>query len=162
MMQIISVAHALRLCHIDLLREMPIKKGIIYIKFLKSPLAIEDNAKHSIVMGFITRLKVNARLLVKAFSNKASFITCNRAIMILFDAKHPFIAHYILPRSQGNQSLSTISNESIIFFLHHLNPLGILESLSDSAGFRDSWNYGSEAIFRLGLRMAFLERVCMG
>ena len=48
MMRIISVAHALRLCHIDLLREMPIEKDIIYIKLAKSPLAIEGNAKHSI------------------------------------------------------------------------------------------------------------------
>ena len=31
-----------------------------------------------------------------------------------------------------------------------MKPLGILESLGDSAGFRDSWNYGGEAIFLVG------------
>ena len=47
MMQIIIVSHALRLCHIDLLRKMPIEKDIIYIMLANSPLAVECNAKHS-------------------------------------------------------------------------------------------------------------------
>ena len=97
-------------------------------------------------------MKVNARLLVKAFSNKGSFIPCNRAVEILFDVKHPFVAHYILPRSRGNQNLSTVPDKSIIFFLHPLNPLGILKRLGNSAGFRDSWNYGGEAIFPVGFK----------
>ena len=95
-------------------------------------------------------MKVNARPLVKSFNNKASFIPCNIAVKILFDTKNPFVAHYILPWSRGNQSPSIVLDESIIFFLHRLNPLGILESLGDSARFRDSWNYGGEAIFRVG------------
>ena len=36
-------------------------------------------------------MKVNALLLVKAFSNKVSFIPCNRAVGILSDVKQPFI-----------------------------------------------------------------------
>ena len=47
MMRIIGVLHALRLHHIDLFRKMPIEKGIIYIKLVNFPLAIEYNAKHS-------------------------------------------------------------------------------------------------------------------
>ena len=43
-----------------------------------------------------------------------------------------------------------ILDESIIFLLHRLNPLEILESFSDSAGFSDSWKYGGEAIFQVG------------
>ena len=83
MMWIIDVLHALRLRHIDLLRKMPIEKCIIYIKLANSPLAIEFNAKHNtngdeIYQGTESLVKVNARLLVKAFSNKASFIPCNR------------------------------------------------------------------------------------
>ena len=102
MMRIIGVAHALRLLHINLLREMPIEKGIICIKFPKAPLAIECNAKNSmdidgIYHGTKSLVKVNTWQLVKAFSNKMSFIPCSRAIGILFDAKHPFVAHYILP-----------------------------------------------------------------
>ena len=86
---------------------MPIEKGIIYIKLANSPLAIKCNAKHStdsdgIHHGTESLMKVNAWLLVKAFSNKANFIPCNRAVRISFDAKHPFVAHYILPRSRGN------------------------------------------------------------
>ena len=80
---------------------MPIEKGIMYIKLVNFPLAIECNAKHSkdgdgIYHGIESLVKVNARLLVKAFSNKASFILCNRVVEILFDAKHPFVAHYII------------------------------------------------------------------
>ena len=83
---------------------MPIEKDIIYIKLANSPLAIECNAKHNtnddgIYHGTKILVKVNARLLVKAFSNKMSFIPCNRAVKILFDEKLPFVAHYILPRS---------------------------------------------------------------
>ena len=104
MMRIIKVTHSLMLSHIDFLREMPIEKGIIYIKLAKSPLAIEGNANlntsgDGIYHRTESLMKVNARLLVKAFSNKASFIPCNRAFVILFDAKHSFVAHYILPRS---------------------------------------------------------------
>ena len=135
--------HDLRMLHIDLLCEMPIEKDIIYIKLAKSPLAIEGNAKHStdgdwIHHGAKSLMKVNAPMLVKAFSNKASFILCNRAIGILFDAKHSFVIDYILPWSRGNQSPSTILDQSIIFFLHSLNPRGILESLGDNVMFRNS------------------------
>ena len=38
-----------------------------------------------------------------------------------------------------------------MFLLHRLNPLGILESLDNNARFSNSWNYGGEAIFRVGL-----------
>ena len=121
----------------------------------KSPLAIKDNAKNSkdgdeIYHETESLVKVNARLLVKSFNNKASFIPCNRAVEILFDVKNPFVAHYIMSWSRGNQSLSIVPDENIIFFLHRLNPLGILESLGDSVRFGDSWNYGGEAIFRVG------------
>ena len=84
MMQIMDIALAQRLRHIDLLRKMPTKKGIIDIKLENSPLAIECN---------------NAQLFVKAFSNKASFIPYNNTVEILFDVKHSFVAHYILPPS---------------------------------------------------------------
>ena len=65
MMWIIGVAHVLRLRHLDLLREMSIEKDIIYIKLVKSPLAIEGNAKHNtdgggIYHGTESLMKVNA------------------------------------------------------------------------------------------------------
>ena len=47
MMWILGVAHTLRLCHIDLLGEMPIEKGVIDIKLVKAPLAMQCNAEHS-------------------------------------------------------------------------------------------------------------------
>ena len=88
-MWIISVVHALWLRYIDLLLEMAIKKDIIDIKLEKPLLAIEGNAKHSTDNDGIyhrtkSLMKVNARLLVKAVSNKTSFIQCNRVIGILF------------------------------------------------------------------------------
>ena len=107
MIRIIGVAHALWLHHMDLLRKMPIEKDVIHMKLENSPLTIECNAKHStngdgIYHGTESLMKVNARLLVKAFSNKTSFILCNRVVGILFNTKHPFVAHNILPRSLGN------------------------------------------------------------
>ena len=68
----------------------------------------------------------------------------------MFDVKHPFVAHYILPQARGNKRPSTVLDESIIFFLHSLNPLRILESSGDCVGFRDRGRYGGEAISRVG------------
>ena len=106
---------------------------------------VDCNAKHSmegdrIYQGIEIFVKVNTLLLVKAFTNKVSFIQCNRAFRILFNVKHPFVAHYILPRARENKSPSTIPDESIIFFLHRRNPLRILKSLGNSAGFSERWN----------------------
>ena len=125
-----------------ILREMPIEKDIIYIKLAKAPLAMECNAKNitdsdEIYHGTESLVKVNTWLLVRAFSNKSSFISYSRAIGILFDVKHLFVAHYILPWERGNKRPSTILDESIIFFLYNLNPHRILESLGDSAGFKE-------------------------
>ena len=106
MIRIIGISHSLQLRHIDLLRKMPIEKDIIYIKLANSSLAIECNAKHGtdgdgIYHRTKSLVKVNARLLAKAFSNKASFIPCTRVVGILFDFKHPFVVYYILPQSLG-------------------------------------------------------------
>ena len=68
-------------------------------------------------------MKINTRLLVKAFSNKPSFILSNKAIEILFDAKNSFVSHYVLPRARGIERPSVILDESIILTLHGLNPL---------------------------------------
>ena len=67
MMWIIDFAHALQLCHIDLIRKIPIEKGIIYIKLANAQLTAECNAKNStnelytwlLVKGIITGLKVS-------------------------------------------------------------------------------------------------------
>ena len=88
------ILDTLRLCHIDLLREILDQKGIINMKLAKAPLAMECNVEHStngdgIDHGTESLLKINTRLLVKTFSNKLSFILRNRAIGILFDAKKP-------------------------------------------------------------------------
>ena len=152
MMWILGVAHILRLRHIDLLGEMPVEKGIINIKLAKAPLVMECNVEHSADGDGIENLvKINTRLLVKAFTNKPSFIPRNRAIGILFDVKNPFVAHYVLPRAWGNERPSVIPEEHIILGLHGLKPLRILKSLSDIAGFRDSWKDSSEAISWVGI-----------
>ena len=84
-----------------------VENDIIDIKLANPPLAIECNAKHStdgdeIYHRTESLVKINSRLLVKAFSNKASFIPCNGVVGILFNAKDSFIAYYNLPRSRGN------------------------------------------------------------
>ena len=155
MMWTLGVVHTLRLHHIDLLGEIPIEKGVINIKLVKVPLVMECNAEHStngdgIDHGTESLIKINTRLLVKALSNKSSFILSNKAIRILFDAKNPFVGHYVLPRAQGNKRPSAVLNESIILVLHGLNPLQILESLGDIARFRDRWKDSGKAISRVG------------
>ena len=134
---------------------MPFKKSVINIKLAKAPLAMKCNAEHSTNgdrtdHGTESLVKINTLLLVKAFSNKPSFIPSNRAIEILFDAKNPFVAHYVLHRARGNERPSVVLDESIILVLHGLKPLRILESSGYSAGFRDMWKDGGEAISRIG------------
>ena len=63
--------------------------------------------------------------------------------------KNPFFSHCVLPRAQGNERPSAVPDETIILRLHGLNPLRILESLCDSAWFRDRWKDGGEAISRV-------------
>ena len=43
-----------------------------------------------------------------------------------------------------------VSDESITLILHGLDPLRILESSGDNAGFRDRWKDDGEAITRVG------------
>ena len=67
---------------------------------------MEGNAEHStnddeIDHGIESLMKINSRLFVKVFSNKLSFIPSNRIIGILFDAKNPFVGHYVLPQVRG-------------------------------------------------------------
>ena len=64
----------------------------------------------------------------------------------MFDAKNPFIAHHVLPLTRGNESPSSVPDESIILGLHGLNLLRILENACDSARFRDRWKDGGEAV----------------
>ena len=114
---------------------MPIEKGIIYIKLVNAPLTVEGNAKHNTYSDWIyhrteSLVKFNAQLLVKAFSNKVSFISCNRADKIMFDVKYQFFAHYILP--------------------HRHNPLGVPKSLGNSAWLSEGRKHGGEAIFWVG------------
>ena len=142
MMWILSVAHTLGLCHIDLLVEIPVQKGVINIKLENAPLAMECNVEHNmdgdeIYHGTESLVKINTRLLMKAFSNKLSIILSNRAIEILFDVKNSFVGHYVLPHARGNKRSSVVLDESIILILHGINPLRILESSGDSARFRD-------------------------
>ena len=85
---------------------------------------------------------------MKAFSNKPSFIPSNRVIGILFDAKNPFVAHYVLLWARGNEMPSVIPDKSIILELHGLNPLRILESSGDSVKLRDRW-IGGDTISRV-------------
>ena len=131
MMWLLGVAHTLRLLHIDLLGEMPVEKGVTNIKLAKALLAMKCNVEHSMDddgfdHGTKSLMKINTRLLVKAFSNKLSFIPSNRAIGILFDVKNPFVAHYVLPQAQGNERPSVVSDDNIILIFHGLNPLWIL------------------------------------
>ena len=120
---------------------MPIEKGVINIKLVKAPLAMECNAEYNkngdgIDLETESLVKINTPLSVKAFSNKSSFIPNNRAIKILFDVKNPFVAHYVMPRARGNERLSVVPDESIILVLHGLNPLWILESSNDGVEFK--------------------------
>ena len=133
---------------------MSVEKCVINIKLAKAPREMESK-EHSTNGDRIDHeaksiVKINTRLLVKAFSNKPSFISSNRAIRILFDAKNPFVAHYVLPRARANERPSVVSDESIILELHDLKPLQILESSNDSAGFKYRWKAGGEAKSHVG------------
>ena len=108
MMRIIGIVHALWLHHIDLLHKLSIKKDIIYIKLVNSPLKVECNPKHNtdgdwINHGTESLVKVNALLLVKAFSNNVSFIPCNRSVKILLNIKHPICCPLYSTQGSGER-----------------------------------------------------------
>ena len=113
--------------------------------------------KHSkdsdgIYHGIESLVKVNTWLLVKAFSNMLSFIPCNRAIEIFLMRNTHFLSTIFCPSSGEQETRYHLLDESIIFFMHSLNPLRILESSSDNVGFRGRGKYGGEAISQVGFR----------
>ena len=55
-----------------------------------------------------------------------------------------------MPQARGNERPSVVPDESIILGLHALNPLRILESSGDNAGFKDRWKDNGEAISQVG------------
>ena len=105
-MWILGVAHTPWLHHINLLDKMPFEKGVINIKLVKAPMEMEYNVEYStngdrIDRGSESLMKINTRLLVKAFSNKPSFIPSNRSIMILFDAKNHLLPTMFYRKLEG-------------------------------------------------------------
>ena len=54
-----------------------------------------------------------------------------------------------MPHAWGSERPSVFLDERIILGLHGLNPLRILESSGDNAGFKDRWKYSGEAISRV-------------
>ena len=106
MMWILGVAHTLRLRYIDLIGEMPFEKDIINIKLAKAPLTMECNAKHSTNGDEIDHrteslVKINTRLLVKAFSNKPNFILSNTTIGISLMQKTHLLPTMFCPKLGG-------------------------------------------------------------
>ena len=67
-------------------------------------------------------------------------------IMVLLDR----VFMICCPLCSANERPSAVTDDNIILVLHGLNPLRILESLDDSARFRDRWKKGDEVISRVG------------
>ena len=117
------------------------EKGILIINLLHNPTKRHGNGENNTYCsGFKNRTKnltkINSRLLMKTFCNKANFVSLNWTIGMTLDSKNPFTANNIASNLRKNKSPCLIFKQSIEFQIHSFTPLGIFNSETIASGFR--------------------------
>src|SRR3954468_6705189 len=116
-----------RLCHVNSLNKITMKKGILDIQLTEGPATrngkTEDGTNRS---GPDNRtesfIKINTSLLMKTLCYKPGFVALNRTICPMLKFKDPFAADDILLRRRRNQYPSVVLQEGIKFGGHSLLP----------------------------------------
>lgn len=100
MIRVTRVSETKWLSLIDFFSEVSMKKGILDVKLVDRPSIIDHKAENSadcsrLGDGAEGLVIVNVSLLIKAFGNKACFVSLSTTISMTFDFKHPFVANNI-------------------------------------------------------------------
>ncbi|GMP94104.1 hypothetical protein CsSME_00043686 [Camellia sinensis var. sinensis] len=128
--------------HVDLLKKITIKEGILDIHLKKLPVASSSNSnsKQTANRGKLSNrgedlLIINAIFLVETLGNKTSFVALNRAIRMSLDFVDPFAANCSLARRKINNIPSMSFVQNLKFISHSLLPKRISTSLTIGGGF---------------------------
>jgi hypothetical protein len=126
---------SLGLLHVDLLREISMKKCILHVHLMDFPSLGHHNGKcqsYGIHLrywseGFII---VNTVHLLKAFGNKPGFVFANLSIHYALGPVDPSTFDKFPPRRKGNQIPSLDLEEGVVLHLHGGFPKGIYSNLA--------------------------------
>jgi hypothetical protein len=125
----------LGLLHVDLLREITMKKCILHVHLMDFPsLGCRNGKCQSYGIHLHYRRKgltiVNTMNLLKAFGNKPSFVSVDLSIRCTLGLVDPSASDKFPPRSKGNQIPSLVLEEGFVILLHGGFPKGISGSLA--------------------------------
>jgi hypothetical protein len=126
---------SLGLLHVDLLREITMKKCILHVHMMDFPSLGCRNGKcqsygiHILYWreGIII---VNTMNLLKAFGNKTVFVSANLSIHYALGLVDPYASNKFPPRRKGNHIPSIVLKEGFVLLMHGRFPKGITNSLT--------------------------------
>jgi hypothetical protein len=126
---------SLGLLHIDLLKEITMKKCILHVHMIDFPSLGYHNGKfqsYGIHLRYWRKglILVNSIYLLKAFGNKPGFIYANMSIYCTLGPVDPYASNKFPPRRKGNQIPSLVLKEGVVLLLHGRFPKGISSSLT--------------------------------
>jgi hypothetical protein len=121
--------------HIDIIREITVKKCILHVHLVEFPSLGCCNGKcqsHGIHIRYWSEglIIINAMHFLKAFGNKIGFVYDNLSICCALGPIDPSASDKFPPRRKGNQMPSLVLEEGVVLLLHGGFPKGIYSSLS--------------------------------
>jgi hypothetical protein len=126
---------SLGLLHIDLLKEITMKKCILDIHMMDFPSFVCHNGKcqsYGIHLRYWREglMIVNTMNLLKDFGDKPCFVSANLSILCALGTIDPYTSDKFPPRRKGNKILSLVLEEGVVLLLHGRFPKGISSSLT--------------------------------
>jgi hypothetical protein len=123
------------LLHIDLLREIVVKKWILHIHLMEFPSFGCHNGKcqsYGIHLRYWSDglIIVNPMNLLKAFGDKPRFVSTNMSIRCTLIPIEPSASEKFPPGRKGNQIPSLVLEEGVVLLRHGGFPKGISSSLA--------------------------------
>jgi hypothetical protein len=127
----------LGLLHVDLLREITVKKCILHVHLMDFPSLSCRNGKlesYGIHLHYWSEglIIVNTMNLLKAFGNKPGFASVDLSIYCALGPVDPYASNKFPPRRKVNQIPSLVLQEGVVLLLHG----GFLKGISSSLTIR--------------------------
>jgi hypothetical protein len=121
--------------HVDILRDITMKKCILYIHLMEFPsLGFRNSKCQSYGIHLLYWRKgliiVNTMHLLKAFGDKPGFVSVNLSIHYALGPIDPYTFDKFPPRRKGNKIPSLVLMEGVILLLHGGFPKGISSRLA--------------------------------
>jgi hypothetical protein len=121
--------------HVDLLREIIMKKCILHVHLMDFPSLSCRNGKgqsNGIHLRYLSEglIIVNTMNLLKAFHDKTGFVSTDLPIYCALGPIYSSAYDKFSPRRKGNQIPSLVLKEGVVLLLHGGFPKGISSSLA--------------------------------